>query len=127
MAVTHSKSPVQPSEISAPYSERPSGVAGVRQSAEPVPGGAGPLVRLGRKRRPFPFAASLKTGPGARWPVASVLFTCAGQLLLAAVLAVGAVSPLVGALVAVVFLCSGLGLIFAQCVTLAGGRSLSRS
>ncbi len=123
---TRDSNPIVPTEILDPYPERVSSAAGARQTADVAAVDPGALNSPNQEPEPFPFAASLKTRPATvrvnRWPVASALFACLAQTVLAVAMSVGTVPIVIGVSAALSVLVCGLVLIVAQCMSLAGDR-----
>ena len=118
--------PIRASEILDPYPERARSLGGVRQPTHlaAVPD----LVELQTPAAPAPapFAASVPTVTTVYrrplLPIASTVATILGQAALGALMATRTVDPALGLLIFVGWLTCGIGLIFAQCLQLAGTR-----
>ena len=116
--------PIRPSEILDPNSERVRSLGGVRQTISPVqaPDLRGPQVQAAATHTTFVASLPTRQRQRHKWrlPIASTALHVLGQGALGASIASGTVDPAVGAAAAVGSMVCGLALIAAQCISIAG-------
>ena len=121
---SRSLTPLRPTEILDPYPERQTNITGARQTTHHQ-ALTDPDVTTRRHQAAAhtSFAASLQPFVAKhrrfRAPVASTVVTILGQAVLGCLTAMGTVDPIVGAASLVGWMTCGLGVIAAQCLSLA--------
>ncbi|MEM9656352.1 MAG: hypothetical protein AAGA65_30010 [Actinomycetota bacterium] len=129
MATRHASSPIlfgQTPQTSNPYSEHPVHLGGVRHPTPLEPDHIFPDPIVWEPPAPSVVTASLELdrAPSRSWrfPLFSVGLNALGQMILGAAIAVGAVGPVVGALVCLVWMVCGLLLIAAHVLSMASDQ-----
>ena len=123
-----SLTPLRPTEILDPYPERQTNMTGVRQTTHhQALTDPDVITRRHRASAHTSFAASfrplLARHRRFRVPIASTVVTILGQAVLGCLTAMATVDPIVGAAALVGWMTCGLGVIAAQCASLARSRT----